>query len=373
MRLTLADWVVVALYFLYYKSRASQNTAEFFLSGRNVPWWLAGTSMVATTFAADTPLVVTGLVAQNGIAGNWLWWNLLASGMLTVFFYARLWRRSGVMTDIEFGDPLRRPTGRLPARLPGHLPGLAHQLHHPRLGQPRDGEDPAAGLRRVEGRRAVDRRRHDRPYVRDLDALRIMGRAGDRPVPVRDQDGHGDRAGRRRRAGGRGNRGDAGQAGGHRSAARGHDRRSGIRAELCARRRLGLDADDHLLCVHRRQLVGHLVSGCRARRRRLRGAADVERERRKELVARYPVVQHRALCHPALALDPRRPRLADLVSQPQGPGDRIRPGDDRLSAIVVARTHGRGVRRGLHVDDRHPAELGCELSRERFLPPLRAP
>src|SRR2546421_407576 len=111
MRLDFLDWVVVALYFLfniavglYYKSRASQNTAEFFLSGRNVPWWLAGTSMVATTFAADTPLVVTGLVAQNGIAGNWLWWNLLASGMLTVFFYARLWRRSGVMTDIEFAE-----------------------------------------------------------------------------------------------------------------------------------------------------------------------------------------------------------------------------------------------------------------------------
>src|SRR2546426_6448822 len=111
MRLTLADWLVVALYFLfniavglYYKSRASQNTAEFFLSGRNVPWWLAGTSMVATTFAADTPLVVTGLVARNGVAGNWLWWNLLASGMLTVFFYARLWRRAGVMTDIEFSE-----------------------------------------------------------------------------------------------------------------------------------------------------------------------------------------------------------------------------------------------------------------------------
>jgi solute:Na+ symporter, SSS family len=111
MRLTLADWSVVALYFLfniavglYYKSRASQDTAEFFLSGRKVPWWLAGTSMVATTFAADTPLVVTGLVARNGIAGNWLWWNLLASGMLTVFFYARLWRRAGVMTDIEFSE-----------------------------------------------------------------------------------------------------------------------------------------------------------------------------------------------------------------------------------------------------------------------------
>src|SRR2546430_1956976 len=109
MRLDFLDWSIIALYFafniavgLYYKRRASRDTAEFFLSGRNVPWWLAGTSMVATTFAADTPLVVTGLVAQNGIAGNWLWWNLLASGMLTVFFYARLWRRSGVMTDIEF-------------------------------------------------------------------------------------------------------------------------------------------------------------------------------------------------------------------------------------------------------------------------------
>ncbi len=111
MRLTPADWAIVGLYFLfniavgwYYKRRAGSSTAEYFLSGRNVPWWLAGTSMVATTFAADTPLVVTGLVAKNGIAGNWLWWNLLASGMLTVFFYARLWRRAGVMTDIEFSE-----------------------------------------------------------------------------------------------------------------------------------------------------------------------------------------------------------------------------------------------------------------------------
>ena len=111
MQLTLADWLVVALYFLfnlaiglYYKSRAGKNVTEFFLSGRNVPWWLAGTSMVATTFAADTPLAVTGMVAVGGIAGNWLWWNFVASGMMTVFFYARLWRRSGVMTDIEFSE-----------------------------------------------------------------------------------------------------------------------------------------------------------------------------------------------------------------------------------------------------------------------------
>ncbi|MDX1984699.1 MAG: sodium:solute symporter family protein [Bryobacteraceae bacterium] len=109
MQLTALDWAVVALYFLfnlaigwYYKARAGKNVSEFFLSGRDVPWWLAGTSMVATTFAADTPLAVTGMVAKYGIAGNWLWWNFVASGMLTVFFYARLWRRSGVMTDMEF-------------------------------------------------------------------------------------------------------------------------------------------------------------------------------------------------------------------------------------------------------------------------------
>jgi len=111
MRLTIIDWLVIAAYFalnvgigFYYKARASSSVTEFFLSGRNVPWWLAGTSMVATTFAADTPLVVTGLVAKNGIAGNWIWWSFLMSGMLTVFFYARLWRRAGVMTDIEFAE-----------------------------------------------------------------------------------------------------------------------------------------------------------------------------------------------------------------------------------------------------------------------------
>ncbi len=111
MQLTLLDWIVIAAYFLfnlgiglYYSRRARGSTSEFFLSGRDVPWWLAGTSMVATTFAADTPLAVTGLVAKNGIAGNWLWWNFVMSGMMTVFLYARLWRRAGVMTDVEFAE-----------------------------------------------------------------------------------------------------------------------------------------------------------------------------------------------------------------------------------------------------------------------------
>jgi Na+/proline symporter len=111
MHLTLIDWLAIAAYFLfniliglYYRKRATASTEDYFIGGRKVSWWLAGTSMVATTFAADTPLAVTGMVASHGIAGNWLWWNMLMSGMLTVFFYARLWRRAGVLTDVEFAE-----------------------------------------------------------------------------------------------------------------------------------------------------------------------------------------------------------------------------------------------------------------------------
>jgi SSS family solute:Na+ symporter len=111
MTLGAVDWAVVVLYFvvsiviaLLYSRRAGASSEEFFLSGRAVPWWLAGTSMVATTFAADTPLAVTGLTVKYGIAGNWLWWSFVMSGMLTVIFYARLWRRAGVMTDAEFAE-----------------------------------------------------------------------------------------------------------------------------------------------------------------------------------------------------------------------------------------------------------------------------
>ncbi|MBN1300964.1 MAG: Na+:solute symporter [Melioribacteraceae bacterium] len=103
------DWLVIAIYFcivfmiaFFYTKKAGKDTSQFFLSGRNMPWWLAGTAMVATTFAADTPLAVTELVAKNGIAGNWLWWNLAIGGMLTVFFFAKLWRRAGILTDVEF-------------------------------------------------------------------------------------------------------------------------------------------------------------------------------------------------------------------------------------------------------------------------------
>ncbi len=109
MQLGHADFIIIGLYLfislavgIYFRRLATRSTTDFFVSGRNIPWWLAGTSMVATTFAADTPLAVTGLVARNGIAGNWIWWSMAFSGLLTVFFFARLWRRSQVLTDVEF-------------------------------------------------------------------------------------------------------------------------------------------------------------------------------------------------------------------------------------------------------------------------------
>ena len=109
MQLHLIDWIIavacVAVCFapaLFFARRAGANTTEFFVSGRSVPWWLAGLSMVATTFSSDTPNLVTDIVRRQGVAGNWCWWAFTLTGVATVFFYARLWRRSGVMTDLEF-------------------------------------------------------------------------------------------------------------------------------------------------------------------------------------------------------------------------------------------------------------------------------
>jgi SSS family solute:Na+ symporter len=109
MHLAPLDWVIAAVCLvicfapaLLFGKRAGKSTAEFFASGRSVPWWLAGLSMVATTFSSDTPNLVTDIVRRNGVAGNWVWWAFVLTGVATVFFYARLWRRSGVMTDLEF-------------------------------------------------------------------------------------------------------------------------------------------------------------------------------------------------------------------------------------------------------------------------------
>ncbi|MBL4854041.1 MAG: Na+:solute symporter [Robiginitomaculum sp.] len=124
MQLVTLDWVIIAAVMafilgvgLYVSRRAASDSTSFFLGGRNMPWWLLGTSMVATTFAADTPNLVTGLVRENGVAGNWGWWAFLLTGMISAFVYAKLWRRLGVVTDIEFYE--RRYSGKPAAALRG--------------------------------------------------------------------------------------------------------------------------------------------------------------------------------------------------------------------------------------------------------------
>ncbi len=109
MLLTTVDWLIIAAYMvlslvigLWVMKRAGKDSTEFFAAGKNMPWWLLGISMVATTFSTDTPNLVTDIVRQNGVAGNWTWWAFLLTGMLTVFIYANLWRRSGILTDVEF-------------------------------------------------------------------------------------------------------------------------------------------------------------------------------------------------------------------------------------------------------------------------------
>src|SRR6187455_333106 len=124
MRLNGFDWFVVAAGLLvcfmpavFYMRRARSSTTEYFTSGRSAPWWLRGTSMVATTFSTDTPNLVTDMVRNGGVSLNWLWWAFLITGMLTVFFYAKLWRRSGALTDINFYE--LRYSGRPAAFLRG--------------------------------------------------------------------------------------------------------------------------------------------------------------------------------------------------------------------------------------------------------------
>ncbi len=124
MTLTTLDWFILAgflvfpfLVALWSARRASQGLGQYFLAGRDLPWWLAGTSMVATTFAADTPLAVAGIVAQDGIAGNWIWWSGALGSMLSVLFFARLWRRAGILTDVAFVE--LRYSGRAAAWLRG--------------------------------------------------------------------------------------------------------------------------------------------------------------------------------------------------------------------------------------------------------------
>ena len=109
MLLSLLDWFIIIFFLsltlgigVYVSKKAGRDSSEFFLSGKNMPWWLLGVSMVATTFSTDTPNLVTDIVRTNGVSGNWVWWAFLLTGLLTVFVYAKLWRKSNVNTDLEF-------------------------------------------------------------------------------------------------------------------------------------------------------------------------------------------------------------------------------------------------------------------------------
>ncbi len=224
MSFTLLDWSAIVGYLaitlvlgLWFRRRSGKSVDDYFVSGRNVNWWLAGTSMVATTFAADTPLVVTGLVYSQGISGNWLWWGFLFSGMMTVFLFARLWRRSGLLTDVQFAEI--RYSGKPAAFLRGFRAiYLGLLMNCVILGWVTKAMTSIVGttlantpmLHNISNfmsplRLRLERQRRrgschlcsvPHPLHRPLRrARRPMGRALDRPLPVRAQDGHRHRRG----------------------------------------------------------------------------------------------------------------------------------------------------------------------------------
>ena len=150
MHFTTLDWSIITasivvsfLPALFFYKRAGSSTAEFFTSGRAAPWWLVGVSMVATTFSTDTPNLVTNMVRQNGVADNWLWWAFLLTGMMTVFFFARRWRRSRVLTDLEFYE--LRYSGRAASFVRGFRDVVRREMQR--------SDDPM--LRGIEGHGAV--------------------------------------------------------------------------------------------------------------------------------------------------------------------------------------------------------------------------
>ena len=255
------------------------------MSGRQVAWWLAGTSMVATTFAADTPLVVTGLVYTQGIAGNWLWWSFLPSGMMTVFLFARLWRRSGLLTDVQFAE--MRYAGKPAAFLRGfravYLGLLMNCLI---LGWVTKAMTSIVGsaLGKSEARESRDLHfLSDSVHGILRFARRPLGRVVDRPFSIRFENGDRDRGRvlwRARR--GRNARdaretfGDARRRGARSVAHHGDVSRFFARAHG---RSLVDAAGAHVSRASGSAVVGVLVSGSGAGRRRLHRAANFQRAR----------------------------------------------------------------------------------------------
>ena len=190
MQLQWIDWVVVAVYGvvtliigLVFTKRAGRSLEQYFLSGRKLPWWLLGTSMVATTFSTDTPNLVTDLVRTGGVSMNWLWWAFLITGMMTVFFYAKLWRRSGALTDINFYE--MRYSGAPAAFLRGFRAIYLGVFFNVMI----MATVTLAAIKIAGVLLGLDALRHGRARRADhrglLDHLRPVGRGGDRPAAFR--------------------------------------------------------------------------------------------------------------------------------------------------------------------------------------------
>ncbi len=415
MPLTSTDWLVIIGYLLanlligvYYRRRASGNTEEFFISGRDVSWWLAGTSMVATTFAADTPLLVTGLVARQGIAGNWIWWGSCVGGMLTVFFFARYWRRAEILTDVQLveirygGKPAAFLRGFKsiylglfmncfilgwvtqamvniitvllgPAIAQGRVVNFAGLTYT--LGDPKSTAliicvfvlIPFTGLYTfIGGLWGV--------LVTDLFqfALKMTMIIVLAWVAVAKIGGMGALktqlhvVAESTRASGTEISDPTNVSAGFSS---GPDDQRPVDAA---------GADLH--CVPGHAVVAGVVSGSGAGRRRIRGATHVQRERREEFAGRNALVQHRPLRVTAMALGRDRSggagRLLAAWRPPSERGfrgesrARVRNGAARLPASSAARADGGGVPGGIHVDHRNAVELGKLVPGKRSLQAL---
>ena len=309
------------------RAQGGRSVQDYFLTGRQLPWWLAGTSMVATTFAADTPLAVAGLVARNGIAGNWIWWSAAVGSMLTVFFFARLWRRAGILTDVEFAE--LRYSGRPAAALRGFralylgLPINCVIMGWVNLAMAKI-LSVTLGWDRADG--GAGEPRHHR-HLRG--AVRPVGRRRHRLLAVRVRDGRarsrwpGSSCACRRSAA------STAWCGRCPEATLDFVPDLSVRRVGGARRSAARRLSSPIVGVQwwASWYPGQEPGGGGYVAQRMMSARD-----RARLPARHAVVHHRALLRAAVAVDPRRSGVAGALSRCRRQGSRLRAGDARPPA-----------------------------------------
>ena len=404
MSFTLLDWSAIVGYLaitlilgLWFRGRSGKSVDDYFVSGRNVNWWLAGTSMVATTFAADTPLVVTGLVYSQGISGNWLWWGFLFSGMMTVFLFARLWRRSGLLTDVQFAEI--RYSGKPAAFLRGfraiylgllmncvilgwvtkamtsivsttlaNTPMLNNiSAFMSRFGSVWSGNDGAAlaicvlflipftglyvALGGLWGVLWTDLFQ----FVLKMSiviavayyAIAACGGMSAVIASLQQMQAH---------------------AGGNAESPLNFlpNFSRGVTSEP-----MWMVPLANFFVFIGLQWWAFWYPGRRARRRRLHRPAHLQRPRREAGPALGALVQHRPLRHPPVAVDPHRRRGHRALPRPRASRNRLHDGAQQLPAAPVSRHRHRRIPRRLHVHHRHAVELGRVVPGVGLLPPLR--